>query len=164
MNITDITEHLDKEAGAYKEFISVLQKETECLVSRDYKGLYEAAGAKEALLTRIQKLVDRRSALIEGCARAMSIDCPPSDLISSILASASEGQREAFINSQSAVSNLIDTIKEVNRVNSLVIKGSLEHINKTLGFLGNFMPGSVYKPSGAFGEIPMKGSRLSEGA
>jgi len=164
MNMTNIIEHLGKEAAAYKEFISVLQQETECLVSRDYKGLYEAAGAKEALLSRIQRLVDARASLLKAFASSLSLEGPAEKAVSAMLASVQPEQKAAFIKSQLIVSNLLDTIKEVNRVNSLVIKGSLEHINKTLGFFGNFMPGIVYKPSGAFGEMQMKGSRLSEGA
>ena len=164
MDMTNIIEHLGKEAVAYKEFISVLQQETGCLVSRDYKGLYEAAGAKEALIARIQRLVDARAGLLKAFANSLSLEGPAENAISSMLGAVSPDQKKAFIKNQSIVSNLIDTIKEVSRVNSLVIKGSLEHINKTLGFFGNFMPGAVYKPSGAFGDIPMKGSRLSEGA
>lgn len=164
MNMTNIIEHLGKEAAAYKEFISVLQQETECLVSRDYKGLYEAAGAKEALLSRIQRLMGARAALLKAFAQSLSLEGPAEEAISAMLGSVPPEQKKAFIKNQSIVSNFIDTIKEVSRVNSLVIRNSLEHINKTLGFFGNFMPGVVYKPSGAFGEIPMKGSRLSEGA
>src|SRR3989337_2615754 len=115
MNMTNIIEHLGKEACAYKEFISVLQQETECLVSRDYKGLYEAAGAKEALLSRIQRLVDARAGLLKAFANSLSIDGPAEKAISAMLGSVPPGQKEEFIKNQSIVSNLIDTIKEVNR-------------------------------------------------
>jgi len=163
MDMTNIIEHLGRESAAYKEFILLLQRETECLISRDYKGLYEAAGSKEALMARIQRLVSARAGLISSFAASLGMAGQTDGVVSSLLASVPESQKEAFIKAQSEATNLIDTIKEVSRVNSLVIKDSLEHINKTLGFFGNFMPGSVYSPSGAFGKVPIKGSRLSEG-
>ncbi|MFQ5736256.1 MAG: flagellar protein FlgN [Thermodesulfobacteriota bacterium] len=163
MEIAHITDHLSQEASAYKEFISVLQRETECLVGRDYKGLYETVAGKEALIARVRKLGERRQALLADCARSLGMEGADEDVVSAIVERATGPQKEEFLKLQNIIGSLIDTIHEVNRVNSLVIKGSLEHLNKTLGFFGNFMPGSVYKPNGAFGEIPLKGSRLSEG-
>lgn len=164
MDITHIIDHLATEASVYKEFISVLQQETECLISRDYKRLYETVGSKESLLARIRKMTGGRAALLSGSARRLGMEGAGKDAIAAVVDSAPPAQKEEFRKQQDIVCSLIDTIQEVNRVNSLVIKGSLEHINKTLGFFGNFMPGSVYKPSGAFGELSLKGSRLSEGA
>jgi flagellar biosynthesis/type III secretory pathway chaperone len=165
MDITHIINHLGSEATAYKEFIAVLQEETECLVSRNYKGLYETAGNKQALLSRIKKLNETRAALLARSARGLDASADgTAAAVSAIIDSAPPHQKEEFLRLHDSLGSLIDTIHEVNKVNSLVIKGSLEHINKTLGFFSNFMPGTVYKPTGAFGDISLKGSRLNKGA
>ncbi len=164
MNISRLTDHLAVEASTYKEFISVLQQETECLVTRDYRGLYEAVSGKETLLARISKLVDERGRLLSSAASELGVECSGEEAAAAVSGALAGAQREEFDGYRAMIGSLIDSVREVNRVNSLVIRSSLENINKTLGFFGNFMPGSVYKSTGAFGQVPLKGSRLNEGA
>lgn len=162
MEITFLAEHLKKEIGLYKEFITVLQKETEDIVGRDYKGLYETAGLKEGLIIRIERAGRSRGALMHEAAVSLGVGGELK--MTSIIDKVSGSLRDDLAKSQSTILSLLESIKEINRLNSLVVKESLDNINKTLGFLGNFMPAAVYNPTGALeGTYSVKGSRLSEG-
>ncbi len=163
MDIMLVAEHLKKEIGLYKEFITVLQKETENIVGRDYKGLYETAGLKEGLIIRIERAGRSRASLMHEAASSLGIQGELK--LSSVIEKVSGRIREDLMESRSTILSLLESIREINKLNSLVVKESLDNINKTLGFLGNFMPATVYNPTGAFeGTCSAKGSRLSEGA
>lgn len=164
MGLQPFTGHLKNEITLYKELISILHKETENLVNRDYKGLYDTVAQKEHILTSLEALGRVRVRLMHDAAVFLGIEGPGEANLSAIIECAGE-EKEELSDCQSTILSLIEGIKEINKVNSLVVKGSLENINKTLGFLGNFMPASTYKPSGAFdGGLTVKGSRFSEGA
>lgn len=157
-----IIDHLAKEMSLYKELITVLQKETEDLVGRDYRGLYETVSAKEQILLRIQSAGNLRNRLIKEAALKAGA---PAETLSSLIERMEEGPaKDELKNLQSSIVSFIESIQEINKVNSLIVKGSLENINKTLGFLSNFMPASNYKATGTFDGVAIKGSRLSEGA
>lgn len=158
-----VAEHLKKEIALYKEFISVLQKETENIIGRDYKGLYETVGLKEHLIIRIESAGRSRLQLMSEAASSLGIQGEPN--LSSIIERTVGRVKEDLRECQSTVLSLLDSIREINKLNSMVVRESLDNINKTLGFLGNFMPATVYNPAGAFeGSYSVKGSRLSEGA
>ncbi|MEK6531445.1 MAG: flagellar protein FlgN [Deltaproteobacteria bacterium] len=154
--------HLSKETELFKEFVSVLQKETENLVGRDYKGLYETISRKEHLLIRFEVLSSARQELMQAAAKSLGI---AGDVNLSRIIEMSGGVDRAEIKRlQTTILTLLDSIREINKLNSLVVKESIENINKTLGMLANFMPAGTYSQSGSYQGIAVKGSRLSEGA
>ncbi len=154
--------HLSKETELFKEFVSVLQKETENLVGRDYKGLYETISRKEHLLVRFEVLSAARLELMQAVAKTLGIS---GDANLSRIIERSEGNDRAEIKRfQTAILALLESIREINKLNSLVVKESIDNINKTLGMLANFMPAGTYSQSGSYKGITIKGSRLSEGA
>ncbi|MBI5491365.1 MAG: flagellar protein FlgN [Deltaproteobacteria bacterium] len=157
-----LTDHLNKEASLYRELIEILQKETEDLIVRDYKGLYDTVGRKEQVLNRIAKAAPQRLRLIKEAALRLGVTGAPG--LSAVIERAHGAEKEALKSARDIIVSLIESAKEINTVNSLAMKDSLENIKKTLGFLGNFLPGGTYKQSGAFDTASIKGSRLSEGA
>lgn len=157
-----IIDHLKKEIALYKEFIPVLQSETENLIGRDYKGLYETVSQKEHLIVQLDSMGRQRQRLLRDAAEALGIKGEVN--LSAIIEKAGYPDNEELKRHQSMILSIFESVKEINKVNSLVVKGSLENIKKTLGFLGNFMHKANYKSSGAFEGIDLKGTRLSEGA
>ncbi|MBI1911722.1 MAG: flagellar protein FlgN [Deltaproteobacteria bacterium] len=162
MEIQLIIDHLVKEIALFKELVTILQIETEDLVSRDYKGLYETISRKEHLLVRIGSMGKIRQKLISDCANGLGITGEQN--LTSIIDKTGGSRTEELKNCRDTIYSLAESVKELNDLNSKVIKGSLENISKTLGFLGNFLPNSNYKASGAFEGFAIKGSRLNEGA
>jgi flagellar biosynthesis/type III secretory pathway chaperone len=163
MEMNPVIEHLKKEIDLFKEFISVLQKETENIVGRDYKGLYDTVGLKEHLITRIETAGGLRAKLIGEAAEALGVKNDPS--LTALIEKTSGVVKDSLKECQSTLLTLLDSVMEISRLNAVVVRESLDNINKTLGFLGNFMPATVYNPAGSFaGSYSLKGSRLSEGA
>lgn len=156
-----LIEHLEKEIAVYRNLVEVQQTETENLISKDYRGLYETIGRKEHLLMKVSSMDKARSRLMEGVGRELGVQ---TGNISCILERISGTEFNRLKECQVSVLSLVDTIKEVNKVNALFVEGSIENIKKTLGLLGNFMPKSVYKPTGDFYSDTLKGTNLSEGA
>jgi flagellar biosynthesis/type III secretory pathway chaperone len=155
--------HLEKELELFKEFVAVLQKETENLISRDYKGLYETVSRKEHLLVRFEVLGSGRQSLMQ--ATADSIGVSGKDLNLTRIIEGLAGNEKAEVKRlQAGILALLDSIREINKLNSLVVKESIENINKTLGMLTNFMPAGTYSHKGSFKGVAVKGTRLSEGA
>lgn len=157
-----LIDHLKKEASLYKDLVGILQKETEGLVARDYKGLYETVVLKDQTLKRLDMMGVSRSELLAKAGERLGLH---GDInLTAILENSSSPRVDQLKAAQDTILTLIESAREINRVNSLVVKGSLENITKTLGFLGNFMTGSVYKKGGTFEALSVKGTRLSEGA
>ncbi|MEK7773972.1 MAG: flagellar protein FlgN [Deltaproteobacteria bacterium] len=162
MEIQLIIEHLKKEISVFKEFIAALQNETENVVVRDYRGLYDTICRKELLLARIESLGRNRRELLTAAARAYGLEGEAT--LASLIDRAQDPLKRELRECQAAIFPLLESIKDINKVNGIAVKGSLDNIKKTLGFLGNFLPNVNYKPTGTFDGIAVKGGRLNKGA
>lgn len=161
MKTKDLIGHLRTEIELFKELIAVLHAETECMVGRDYKGLYEAVSGKEQLVTRINSASETRRRLLRECLESIGADMPVEANLTALVELTGNG---ALVDCQKTLLSLASTVKEINGVNRLIMESSMENVTRTLGFLGNFMQPGAYKSTGSFGEPALKGMRLSEGA
>ena len=162
MVLNELAEHLALEASAYRDLVGLLQKETRDLVERDYKALYDTVDYKGQVVGRIEALGKKRAALIAKAAGDLSVGGEAN--LSAIIARLESPVRGELARLQETILALIESVREINSLNTLVVKGSLENIGKTLGFLGGFMPGTTYKRGGTIEGASPKGLRLSEGA
>lgn len=162
MGSRELAEHLALEASAYMDLVGILQKETRDLVERDYKALYDTVDSKQRVVGRIEELGRRRTALLSTAARGFQIDVDAN--LSAVIERLNGPHADELARLQETILALIESVREINSLNTLVVKGSLENIGKTLGFLGGFMPGTTYKRGGAIEGASPKGRRLSEGA
>lgn len=165
MKLNLIVDHLVRETALFRELIAVLQKETVNLINRDYNGIHDTSAKKENILLRLTGMEKARKALVMEAAMAMNVEGVVREeaYLSTIIASAPQPYKDELLNHQSAIHSLIESVKEINKVNSLVVSESLDNINKTLGFLGNFIPNNNYKKTGAFQIRVTKGSHFNEG-
>lgn len=163
METKNLIGHLKKEAELLKDLIQVLHKETECIVSRDYKALYETVGAKEHLVMRVNAAGGARNALIAECFAALGGSSNGEASLSSVIELAG-ANGIALDECRTNLLSLASTVKDINSLNSIITESSMQNVTKTLGFLGNFVQKSTYKATGSFDGFALKGSRLSEGA
>jgi flagellar biosynthesis/type III secretory pathway chaperone len=163
MEIKDLIGQLDREIELFKDLISVLHRETECIVGRDYKGLYETVSQKDHLLKRIYSASEARTPAIKECLAAFGGQSSGEANLTALIELAGE-RAMGLEDCQKKLLSLTSTVKEINGLNSLIIESSMENVSRTLGFLGNFMQPSTYKSSGSFDGFAVKGTRLSEGA
>lgn len=162
METDRLIEHLNSEISCYKDYISVLQRETENLVARNYQGLFETTGEKEKLLAKLDELGRARKVLMDGLFAALGVE---NDGRLSTLVNNSRGEdREGLGSCRETIVSLAESIKEITQVNTHAVRDSLDNVNKALGLLRQFSTGSVYRPTGSFDSPAMKGSRISEGA
>lgn len=157
-----LSQHLGKEISCYKDFIPVLQQETDNLINRDYKALYETVARKEGFLVKIASLGRTRIELMEEAAGEAGLSGDDVKL-SRIIENTDQPLSDELTELRSKVLSLMESINEISRVNTLVVEGSLENINKTLGLLSNLAANKTYSPKGAFHQMELKGSRLNEG-
>lgn len=163
MEIDRLIGHLNGEIRLCKELVSLLQRETEAIVSRDYRALYEIVGQKEHLVMRVNAQSEARADFIR--AALASLGAPQEEpSLAAVIEKARGPARQDIENCRSTLQTLASSIRELNSLNARVIENSLENVRKTLGFLGNFLQPSVYKPGGKMDEFAPKGSRLSKGA
>lgn len=162
MGSRELAEHLGLEASAYMDLVGILHKETRDLVERDYKALYDTVDSKQRAVGRIEELGRRRAALLATAARGLQIAVDAN--LSAVIERLSGSHRDELARLQETILALVESVREINSLNTLVVKGSLENIGKTLGFLGGFMPGTTYKRGGTIEGASPKGRRLSEGA
>jgi flagellar biosynthesis/type III secretory pathway chaperone len=155
--------HLKIEIALCKDLIAVLQRETESIVARDYKALYEAACEKEGLVRKVNASAGARTRHVEEACAFLGIQADGGQHLDRII------ERGGALASEidgclKTLASLAASIRELNELNSLAISSSLENVKKTLGFLGNFLQPSAYKPGGGAEGLAFKGSRLSKGA
>ncbi len=166
MRLDRLIERLRDEVALYEEFISTLQSETECLVSRDYRKLYDTVCRKEGVLARMCASGQARLKEMEAAAADLNLSGPVT--LTSILRSAeflNLAEIRELKRLRDAASSLIESIKELNKLNSLVAEGSLENINKALSLLRGFMPNFTYSSHGDYhGVVCCKGQTLIKGA
>lgn len=163
MENENLTGHLKREIELFKDLIAVLHRETECMVGRDYKGLYETVSQKDLLAMRIHAATEARQPLLKEALAALG--CAPGQEVNlTSLIEMAPASAPVLEECQKTLFSLASTIKEINGLNSLIIESSMESVARTLGFLGNFMQPSTYKATGSFDGFAVKGSRLSEGA
>lgn len=163
MEITNLIGHLKREAGLFRDLISTLHRETECMVGRDYKGLYETIGQKDQLAMRIGAATGGRQKLLREALAALGGKSEGEVNLSAVI-ELSGSRAEALDDAQKTILSLASTVKEINALNSRLAESSLGNVVKTLAFLGNFMQPSTYKATGSFDGFAVKGTRLSEGA
>jgi len=169
MDLRGLLKKIEIEMRLYKEFIALLHAETEAVIQRDYKELYKVIGHKEHVLVALERAIRERIADLDGVLAGQSLagDQPltgdQATLSALILTLPGSPIRDELSAARIKLQSLIDSAREVNRVNTHIVQKSLDNVNKTLGFLGNLFVQDTYGPTGAIASMAVKGSRLSEG-
>ncbi len=153
-----LIEHINREIEGYKLLIDILHLETEALKKRDFKHILDIVAQKEAVLSRIEKMGRMRRSLIESVSRRYS---QPASI--QALLNLDTPERDALYKSVNMLRTLIESSIEINRVNRLTAKASIDNIQKMLNILKNFMPHSTYNSTGMTEEIEIRGTQLREG-
>lgn len=164
MEIERLIGQLNAEIRLCKELVSLLQRETEAIVSRDYRALYEIVGQKEHLVMRVNSQSDARADFIRAALSFLGAPEGQETSLAAVIERADGRLKHEIEDCRSTLQTLASSIKELNGLNARVIENSLDNVKKTLGFLGNFLQPSVYRPGGKMDELALKGSRLNKGA
>ena len=163
MNILGLTKKIEIEMRLYKELIALLHEETEAVIQRDYKEIYKVVGHKEHVLAALERAVHERLESLDELLAGEDLTSEQATISALILRLPGSPEREELSSARVKLQSLMDSAREVNRVNTHIVQKSLDNVNKTLGFLGNLFVKDTYGPNGAVASMQVKGSRLSEG-
>ena len=157
--IGTLISHIDREIEEYKLLIDVLHLETEAIKRRDFKHILDIVAQKEAVLSRIEKMGTLRRSIIDKAASLHRV----SPTISALL-NLDVPEKDELYKGVNLLRTLIESSIEINRVNRLAAKASIDNIQKMLHVIKNFMPHSTYNSKGMTEQIELRGSQLREGA
>jgi len=163
MDVRGLINKMEIETRLYKELIALLHEEAEAVIQRDYKGLYKVIGHKGHVLIALERAVRERISSLDEMLADESLTGEQATLSAFILTLPGSSEREELSRARIKLQSLMDSAREVNRVNTHIVQKSLDNVNKTLGFLGNLFVKDTYGPNGAVSGMEVKGSRLSEG-
>ena len=163
MEVSELIKKIEIEMRLYKELIALLHEETEAVIQRDYKGLYKVIGHKEHVLASLERTVRERISHLDEMFADEALTGEQATLSALILRLPASSERDALSDARTKLQSLMESAREVNRVNTHIVNKSLDNVNKTLGFLGNLFVKDTYGPNGAAASMDVKGSRLSEG-
>jgi len=135
---------LEEEIFLCSEFVLMLQKEKEAVVSSDFDDLDTICKGKETFILKIKILEDQRRHIIEKAADFLEI---PYQFLT--LTKLSEMVEEPYSSSlKKSNSNLLalsQTIQEINQSNKPVLLHFLKLVRSSMSMLENLMfPDSVY--------------------
>lgn len=148
MGGASLAERLFMETDLYLELQSVLEDERRAIIERDYQGLQDLLGRKDALVTRISRLAEERGRVVgHGKGPDMVAGGPSRD--------ASEARR--------ALIAAMKTVRTMNTRNRLLIRTSLNNVKSTLDLIESFCTAGTYCPNGNVRAKPLKGVSLNKG-
>ncbi|MCK5237173.1 MAG: flagellar protein FlgN [Deltaproteobacteria bacterium] len=144
---------LRQEIGLYKELIAHLQEEKQLLARRRRDELYQIANTIETLVFKIKGVDGLRSRMAEelvflaGAGQRQGV-ASVGVTLTTVIGVVEEYHKGELMNLQSIIASLVDTIKELNRENSIITSRSIENINTAFQFLQELSTTGVYKPTG----------------
>jgi len=124
---------LQEQIKTYKMFHDLLSRERECLVKIDSEKVDEISKVKDTVIMKLRLLEEERQRLIKQYAEENGLE---SDVNLDKLGKLTGNS--AFHEMRSQLLSLLQSIEEMNRVNSILIDRSLNHIKTTANFFNLF--------------------------
>lgn len=153
-----IIEVINKEAALYKEILEISKNKKDIIVNGKVAELESITKLEQSMVLKLSRLEDEREELASKLAAELGISDDKITLkaLSSKLPKNQASEMENCCKNLSAVLN---ELKEINSLNSKLIKNSLDYIDFSINILGNLGPsGNNYENSGE--AITSKGRNL----
>lgn len=152
---------LHQETTLYTNLLSLLQEERRLLSRRVTDELHHLANMIETMVFRIKALERLRDEVVRGLAISYGLagaDSPSMVNLSRIIECVEEPFKGRLKTIQLRLITLIDSIKELNQGNSIIIGRGIENIKTAFLFLQELYTPQTYQSSGR-----LDGSPLSQG-
>ncbi len=130
---TAIINILKEQINTYKMLNDLLKKERDCLINIDAEKVEEISKEKDTVIMRLRLLEEERQRLIRQFAEENGVDAE----INLEKLGRMTGNR-LFHDLRSRMLSLLQSIEEMNKVNSILIDRSLNYIRTTTGFFNLF--------------------------
>jgi flagellar biosynthesis/type III secretory pathway chaperone len=155
---------LDNQADAFRQLVSVTQREQETLKRGDLDNLKSITLEKQALATRLDELERIRERLVARLSRELNLS--EGAYSSEILAGLDEDIDEHFSALQSEFARLGEQLLSLNHGNQILIEARLAQIDATLDYLARnaAAPDGYYTIKGENHTLPAVGNVLNRSA
>ncbi|MEW6599411.1 MAG: flagellar protein FlgN [Nitrospirota bacterium] len=124
---------LQEQIKTYKVFQDLLNRERECLVKIDSEKVDEISKEKDTVIMKLRLLEEERQRLIKQFAEDNGLEM---DINLDRLGQCTGNS--AFHEIRSLLLSLLQSVEEMNRVNSILIDRSLNHVKNNLNFFNLF--------------------------
>lgn len=153
---------LEQEASSYNELLSLLQEERKLLSNRRNDELYKLVGMIENLVFKIRGLEDVQNNVVEKLLSSYSVSTVPNNKpktvnLSQVISLVGMPNQELLKRLQSKLLALVESVKELNSENKIIINRGIENINTTIMFLKDFSAFETYNPSGKMTDLYSRG-------
>jgi len=124
---------LEEQIKTYKVFHDLLNRERACLVNIESEKVDEISKVKDTVIMKLRLLEEERQRLIKLYAEENGLEPDVNlDKLGRLTGN------NAFHEMRSQLLSLLQSIEEMNRVNSILINRSLNHIKTTTNFFNLF--------------------------
>ena len=145
--INELIQIISAEALLFEDFLELLDRQKEVLVTNNVDVLDEITELQRQKLLESQELNRRREELIAAIKKANAVE---GDLtVARLLEFADENQAERLLRLKDIIFSLNDRIAEARNTNVMLLNQSREFIAKTMSMLSRMnSPESTYRRSG----------------
>lgn len=134
--VKELIDILEKERQMYGDILKISRDKTSIIVEGKVSELEKITKLEQSFILQMAKLEDRRESIISALSKAMGEK--PEDLnISKIIKSAGDECGEKLKAQQEKMLETINELKNLNDLNSKLIKNSLEYINFSINLLSS---------------------------
>lgn len=152
-----LLEILHKETDIFKTFLEVLQTEQQYMKDLAFEKLTQCFNMKETLIVNLQVLEEARADII----KSISNDWTENITMSQLIEKSPSIYKDELKKYKTTLLNIINSIKEVHHVNSILAQRGLNYTQKSLNFIARLMYDlPIYHNSGDVSKELSKGMIL----
>lgn len=127
-------EILDKEAQVYDEILQLSKDKTTIVIEGKIAELEEITKAEQSLIVKIGELESLRENCVEEIADQLNIK--PSELtVSELTKQLNDESAKKLVECKNKIEDILKKLKEVNNLNSKLIRNSIDYIDFSLNIL-----------------------------
>lgn len=141
-----LIEILKKELDIYKKILDVSKNKTDLLKGNKVKELEATTKEEEELVSNVVAEEKVRIQIIKELCRNHGV--PEKTLKIEEICEFEEAPKEELMELKKEIVEILDELKEVNKINTVLIKSSLEYVNFAVNMLTESNKNTLYQAGG----------------
>lgn len=153
--LNELMDVLEREAGIYDELLKISQNKTDLIVKNKVSDLDNITKLEQTLVLNMSKLEELRENIINDLTAELGVN--QSEMtISELLKYIDKSQVQKLEAYKTNLLSKINEIKEINDLNSKLIKNSIDYINFSINVLSSAPADNNYDNTGITNETKKK--------
>ncbi len=142
--VEELREVLSEELNMYEEMLELTLKKTDIITSGKINDLDSITHMENSLILRLGKLEDRREKIVNSIQKQLGTEDASTitDLLNQI--DDTNDTKQEINGITTKLSNVLNTLKEKNDLNGLLIKDTLEYIELNINLFTNASERGIY--------------------